>query len=119
MLLQDEAFTFHYVRGRDLRIGNEVHLLHATRDAIREIPVSGLRCDWSRSKLGLNYPDEVVMDDVLRLTHPRVGLIELDCQILTAENQTELLVVFTAAPGTEDAEKLALLRVIGTQSFAS
>ena len=54
-----------------------------------------------------------------RLTHPRVGLIELDCQILTAENQTELLVVFTAKPGTEDAEKLALLRVIGTQSFAS
>lgn len=54
-----------------------------------------------------------------RLAHPQVGLIELDCQILTAENQTELLVVFTATPGTEDAEKLALLGVIGTQQFAS
>lgn len=54
-----------------------------------------------------------------RLAHPQVGLIELDCQILTAENQTELLVVFTATPGSEDAEKLALLGVIGTQQFAS
>ena len=54
-----------------------------------------------------------------RLNHPQVGLIDLDCQILTAENQTELLVVFTATPGTEDAEKLALLGVIGTQQFAS
>jgi len=54
-----------------------------------------------------------------RLMHPQVGLIELDCQILTAENQTELLVVFTAAPGTEDAKKLALLGVIGTQQFSS
>ena len=54
-----------------------------------------------------------------RIAHPQVGLMELDCQILTAENQTELLVVFTATPGSEDAEKLALLGVIGTETFAS
>jgi hypothetical protein len=62
---------------------------------------------------------EVKLPDTTRkrLTHPRVGPIELDCQILTASSQTEILVVFTAAPGTEDAEKLALLGVIGTQSF--
>jgi hypothetical protein len=54
-----------------------------------------------------------------RIAHPRVGLIELDCQILTAENQTERLVVFTATPGSEDAERLALLGVIGTQAFTS
>ena len=41
----------------------------------------------------------------------------LDCQILTAENQLERLVVFTATPGTEDAERLAMLAVIGTQTF--
>jgi hypothetical protein len=38
---------------------------------------------------------------------------------LTAENQTEKLVVFTATPGTEDAERLALLRVIGTERFTT
>ena len=42
--------------------------------------------------------------------HPAVGLLELDCQILTAENQLERLVVFTAAPGTEDAERLRCCR---------
>ncbi|WP_028067452.1 helix-turn-helix transcriptional regulator [Solirubrobacter soli] len=50
-----------------------------------------------------------------RVQHPQVGLIELDCQILTAENQTERLVVFTAAPGSEDAKRLEMLSVIGTQ----
>jgi transcriptional regulator with XRE-family HTH domain len=52
-----------------------------------------------------------------RILHPAVGLLVLDCQILTAENQTERLVVFTAAPGSEDAERLALLSVIGAQTF--
>jgi hypothetical protein len=50
-----------------------------------------------------------------RIAHPQVGLLELDCQILTAENQTERLVVFTAAPGSEDAKRLEMLSVIGTQ----
>jgi transcriptional regulator with XRE-family HTH domain len=54
-----------------------------------------------------------------RIEHPAVGLLELDCQILTAENQTERLVVFTASPGTEDAERLAMLSVIGTFEPAS
>jgi transcriptional regulator with XRE-family HTH domain len=50
-----------------------------------------------------------------RVAHPEVGLIELDCQILTAQNQTELLVVFTAEAGSEDAKRLEMLSVIGTQ----
>jgi transcriptional regulator with XRE-family HTH domain len=53
-----------------------------------------------------------------RVLHPAVGLMTLDCQILTSENQLEKLVVFTASPGTEDAERLALLSVIGAQTFA-
>jgi transcriptional regulator with XRE-family HTH domain len=54
-----------------------------------------------------------------RIVNPTVGVLELDCQILTAENQTERLVVFSAAPGSEDAERLKLLSVVGNQSFAS
>jgi transcriptional regulator with XRE-family HTH domain len=53
-----------------------------------------------------------------RFLHPLVGQLTLDCQILTAENGTERLVVFTPMPGSEDAEKLALLSVLGSQSFA-
>jgi hypothetical protein len=52
-----------------------------------------------------------------RFVHPLVGALTLDCQVLTAENLTERLVVYTAAPGTEDADRLALLRVVGTQEF--
>jgi transcriptional regulator with XRE-family HTH domain len=54
-----------------------------------------------------------------RVVHPTVGTLELDCQILTAENKTERMIVFTAAPGSEDAEKLKLLAVVGNQTFSS
>ena len=43
----------------------------------------------------------------------------LDCQVLTAENLTECLVVFTAAPGSDAAERLKLLAVVGDASFAA
>jgi transcriptional regulator with XRE-family HTH domain len=52
-----------------------------------------------------------------RFLHPLVGTLSLDCQILTAENLTEKLVVFTASAGSEDADRLALLSVIGSQAF--
>jgi transcriptional regulator with XRE-family HTH domain len=53
-----------------------------------------------------------------RFVNPQVGLLTLDCQVLTSENLTEKLVVFSAAPGSEDADRLALLSVIGSQAFA-
>jgi transcriptional regulator with XRE-family HTH domain len=52
-----------------------------------------------------------------RFLHPQVGTLTLDCQILAAENLTERLVVFTATPGSEDAHRLELLSVIGSQRF--
>jgi len=67
---------------------------------------------WAEHEVGL--PSETRK----RVVHPEVGLLDLDCQILTAENHKERLVVFTATPGTEDAERLAMLAVIGTQTFA-
>jgi transcriptional regulator with XRE-family HTH domain len=62
---------------------------------------------------------KVRRDTHKRVLHPTIGVIELDCQILTAENQTERLVLFTAEPGTEDAARLELLGVVGNQTFAS
>jgi hypothetical protein len=66
---------------------------------------------WDEHEVGL--PAEMRK----RIVHPTIGVIELDCLILTAENQTEKLVVFTATPGSEDAQRLALLEVVGGQSF--
>ena len=47
------------------------------------------------------------------LVHPELGEIELDCQVLYTENQAQLLLVFTATPGSESDERLRLLGVIG------
>jgi transcriptional regulator with XRE-family HTH domain len=57
--------------------------------------------------------------DHKRIVHPELGVIELHCQVLIAEELGQLLLVFTATPGTEDADKLELLKVIGDQRFAS
>ena len=54
-----------------------------------------------------------------RFVHPLVGILTLECQVLTAENPTEKLLVFTASPGSEDDERLARLSAVGSaQSFS-
>jgi hypothetical protein len=50
--------------------------------------------------------------------HPQVGRLELECQTLIAENESQILLVYTATPGTESAERLRLLGVVGGQKFA-
>ena len=52
------------------------------------------------------------------LFHPELGEIPLDCQALYSEDQSQALLVLTAPPHTEAAEKLRLLAVIGQQRFA-
>jgi transcriptional regulator with XRE-family HTH domain len=51
------------------------------------------------------------------VVNPLVGRITLDCQILSSENVTERLIVFTAVPGSEDEKRLELLAVVGGQAF--
>ncbi|MDG4787977.1 hypothetical protein O7626_18875 [Micromonospora sp. WMMD1102] len=50
-----------------------------------------------------------------RITHPRLGLLELHCQVLLDPDQSQSLLVFTATPGSESAEKLPQLSVVGGQ----
>jgi len=49
------------------------------------------------------------------LVHPELGEIELDCQVLHSEDRGQRLLVFTATPGTADAQRLELLAVVGRQ----
>jgi hypothetical protein len=52
-----------------------------------------------------------------RLIHPAVGELDLDCQVLIAPDDAQVLLVYTATPGSEDEDKLRLLGVVGTQDF--
>ncbi|MFI1561870.1 helix-turn-helix transcriptional regulator [Streptomyces sp. NPDC020490] len=51
------------------------------------------------------------------IEHPQVGVLTLDCDVLSVAGSDLRLLVYTAEPGTEAAEKLALLAVLGTQSM--
>jgi transcriptional regulator with XRE-family HTH domain len=53
------------------------------------------------------------------LHHALVGDLTVDCDVLLAPGSDLRIVVYTAAPGSEDARRLELARIAGLQSFAA
>jgi len=51
--------------------------------------------------------------------HPSLGPLTLDCDTLHVPDVDQSVVVYSAPPGTHEAESLALLRVLGTQELAA
>ncbi len=51
------------------------------------------------------------------IDHPAVGRIALDCDTLTVAVEDLRIMVYTAEPRTEDAERLALATVVGNQAL--
>ncbi|MFF3246783.1 helix-turn-helix transcriptional regulator [Streptomyces sp. NPDC002870] len=49
--------------------------------------------------------------------HPDVGTLTLDCDVLVAAGSDLRIVAYTAAPGSDAADRLKLLNVIGTQAM--
>ena len=47
--------------------------------------------------------------------HPVVGEITVDCDSLTLTDRDQHLVLYSAPPGSRDAEALALLNVLGAE----
>ncbi|MFF3559681.1 helix-turn-helix transcriptional regulator [Streptomyces sp. NPDC002574] len=47
-----------------------------------------------------------------RIRHPETGLLELDCQALLEEDRSQILALFVPVPGTETADRLALLGLL-------
>lgn len=66
---------------------------------------------WDRHEVAKRFEDHKT------LVHPQLGDIELDCQVLFTEDQSQLLLVLTAPPRTEGYEKLQLLAVLGQERF--
>jgi transcriptional regulator with XRE-family HTH domain len=53
------------------------------------------------------------------IDHPQVGLITLDCDVLTVAGSDLRLVVYTAEPSSPDADRLRLIQVIGLQAISA
>lgn len=61
------------------------------------------RATWEQHEVGLRPRD------VKRIRHPELGTLEVSCQTLVDPDQSHLLMVYTASPGTETHERLGLL----------
>lgn len=66
---------------------------------------------WAVHEVGVEHgPDKV-------LVHAELGEIRAHCQRLVDADTGQRLLVFTATPGSESAERLRLLAVVGTQAL--
>jgi transcriptional regulator with XRE-family HTH domain len=57
--------------------------------------------------------------DTKRIRHPELGVLELDCNVLHVQGDDQVLLVYSAQPGTREAEALALLGVVGLQEIGA
>lgn len=64
---------------------------------------------WDAGAVGRHEASRKTID------HPQVGPVTLNCDVLTVAGSDLRIMVYTAEPGTEDAERLALLTVLGIQ----
>ncbi|CAM5617498.1 DNA-binding protein [Streptomyces spiroverticillatus] len=53
----------------------------------------------------------------MRVLHPLIGPVDLDCQVLLAPEGDQRVVLHTPPVGTDTAERLALLKIVGTGQF--
>ncbi len=67
---------------------------------------------WARRPVAMRTASRKTID------HPEVGPITVDCDVLSVQGNQLRLVVYSAAPGTADADKLAPLGVVGLQRMA-
>lgn len=65
---------------------------------------------WDQHEVGLRPHERK------HFVHPEVGALELHCQTLLDPDQSHRLLIYTAVPGSESYDKLALLAVIGAHA---
>lgn len=63
---------------------------------------------WDAVEVGVRHSEEK------HFQHPEVGDLTLYCQMAIDPDQLQTLLVFTATPASESAEKLRMLSIIGT-----
>lgn len=93
----------HGMGGTRSRADQLVRVLVAKSDEFREL--------WDRHEVARRFEDHKTV------VHPQVGAIEVDCQALFTEDQSQALVVLTPRPGSEAEEKIELLAVLANEHF--
>ncbi|MFF8451539.1 helix-turn-helix transcriptional regulator [Streptomyces leeuwenhoekii] len=53
----------------------------------------------------------------MRVLHPLIGPVDLDCQVLLAPRGDQRVIVYTPPVGSDTGERLALLKVVGNGQF--
>ncbi|HEY3750237.1 MAG TPA: helix-turn-helix transcriptional regulator [Pseudonocardiaceae bacterium] len=87
----------------DLRLRRLIAELRANSEHFAEL--------WDAGVVGRHAASRKTVD------HPQVGRLTLDCDVLSVAGSDLRVMVYTAEPGSEDAERLALIEVIGTQTL--
>jgi hypothetical protein len=87
------------LRGPDSRAAHLQRLLYARCEEFRAV--------WDEHEVGVRHRHGK------RFVHPELGLLDLECQALLDPDQSHMLLVYTAVPGSETHEKMQLLSVIG------
>ena len=67
---------------------------------------------WDQPVVGFHQTEQKT------IRHPGLGPLVIDCDVLTVPGSDLRIVVYTAAPNSEAAEKLRLLSVIGLQTLS-
>ncbi|WP_299535986.1 helix-turn-helix transcriptional regulator [uncultured Streptomyces sp.] len=93
----------HGLRGPRSRAGELVSALERASAEFAEL--------WARHEVAQRFEDHKT------LLHPELGPIEVDCQALFTEDQSQTLLVLTAPPRSEGHEKLRLLSALGLNRF--
>jgi len=87
----------------DQRLQRLIAELRANSDRFAEL--------WESGAVGHHGASRKTID------HPQVGPVTLDCDILSVAGGDLRIMLYTAEPGTQDAERVALLGVLGTQAL--
>jgi transcriptional regulator with XRE-family HTH domain len=116
-----------FVRTPEEHAALEAEMVADLHDALGRYPadrelrslVEDLRAQSQRFReLWEERPVAARSADRKTLVHPEAGPITLDCDVLTVQGSDLRLIVYTAPPGSADAEALALVGAIGLQSFS-
>lgn len=111
---QQQSLSREYVA--DLRVTfGERHLDDDVRSLVEDlIKVSQeFRSIWDLQEVAVRR------STLKTLTHPQVGRLDLQCDVVLSPPTGQRLVLFRPQPGTGTAERLDLLRVLGPRSFDS